>query len=39
MNLSITQLIVLILIFLFLFSDFKQIYKKVKNRLNRKKGT
>jgi hypothetical protein len=39
MNFNISQLIVLLLIFLFLFSDLKQIYTKIKKELSRKKGT
>ena len=40
MKLSIGQLLILILIFLFFFTDIKQIFKKVKYKFNdRKKGT
>lgn len=39
MNFSVGQIIALVLIFLFLFSDLKQIYIKIKKEFNRKKGT
>lgn len=39
MNFSLGQLIILMFLFFFLFTDVRQIYKKIKKEFIRKKGT